>query len=225
MTCKICNDQGWLFTTPKEITAANGKRHLENVSKVQCLCLLNKQIPQVNPILTGLPDITLQDQIEIANLTKQFIIFHGKLAQFQMLVKAWLTIIPNFNHGNYLVTESNDFFQNFFMPNKTCPEEQKIIADNRIYKHLFLLFTSVRFPPAMKEVMAELVKDRVVYNKPCWLYCEEDSIGDCLEYSTNMDPYLNSFVNVNLSSIKFSENPVKNLEVQTQELNESLSNW
>lgn len=224
MSCDKC-ENGWIILPPK-IIIEDGKRRLFNPCKTECLCLLNEIIPKKHRLLSMLPEVTGDDLKILKNFNHRFMIITGQFDHYLMLLKTWLCV-PGHIHDYYKIIESANFFENYFMPRKTEGEQQLTIYDNRILDKLFILFTSIRQQPLLKQVMAELIKDRAVYNNPLWIYVPETGIEQSNEYSTEMDEYLIKFKRENINKFVFANHIDKLTEYNQAEktTNNDLGDW
>lgn len=222
-TCPICKDEGYFYQY--SIAEPGDKIKFSTCYSNPCICTINKHIISLHPILSTLPDVTLNDyKVNNKHMSKKRVIFAGPYRTYLMFVK--LNMLSTYG-GNLIsrVISSYEYVEEFFMP-KNEGDRTSILDSDTIDNLYAYLPTDGISRPSTSDVLLEMVRRRTYQNMHLWL---QESTGEPKSVIIGFDAFEKFFIRVNNNDLKFDNytesGDDKYLAKCTQDINNKLANW
>ena len=204
--CKKCGGTGSIILKQgTEIVKRDGSRETLNLNASDCICRRNYLIATSYKQLTFLQPLMDTAVFRTKALTginkRKFVVFTGgSKHKFFWFVKQCLI-----QHKTYyekkLIISSNEFTEQFFLPTENHENERRV-SDNDYYDHIFLTLDSGIIRPSTKNVIGELINDRVMLELPIWIHTKHFTINQASEYSDALVEPLALFKTIPIESTK-----------------------
>lgn len=178
MPCKYCDGSGFMKRPSTLGTKSGATVAFEKA--FPCLCTLNPSINAKYKHLEGMADVISEDMIMVGNRFKfKNMIFYGNEAKFLYLVKCFVAL-HSISNRIFSIIDGLELVHN----NYTEDGDSRGIYALEEFDLLVLLCVSKPPNKAIKEVIFEVINNRLRRNKPCWLYgTNPDSFIKSQEYS------------------------------------------